>query len=194
VLDMAANTRELGQLVGKEIAPTIAEYGLSMPELYIENISLPPAVEKVMDKRSSMGVIGNLNEYIQFQAAEALGRDGAGAAAIQTGLGAGLGMQIGQQAAASVGPWGTRPHVAAAPAPAQIPPPPPPIEHVWHIADAGKTSGPFSKAALGRKVTDGSLSRDTFVWTPGQDGWQRAEDVTELAQLFTVLPPPPPDA
>ncbi|MGC3936188.1 SPFH domain-containing protein [Roseobacter sp. EG26] len=187
VLDMAANTRELGQLVGKEIAAQLAEYGLSMPELYIENISLPPAVEEVMDKRSSMGVIGNLNEYMQFQAAEALGRDGGGAAAIQAGLGAGLGMQIGH-AAAQQGPWGAR----ATGAPAAVPPPPPPVEHVWHIAENGATKGPYSKAALGRMTTDGAVTRETLVWTPGQDGWMRAEDVSELAQLFTVLPPPPP--
>ncbi|WP_298919948.1 SPFH domain-containing protein [uncultured Roseobacter sp.] len=187
VLDMAANTRELGQLVGKEIAAQLAEYGLSMPELYIENISLPPAVEEVMDKRSSMGVIGNLNEYMQFQAAEALGRDGGGAAAIQAGLGAGLGMQIGH-AAAQQGPWGAR----ATGAPAAVPPPPPPVEHVWHIAENGATKGPYSKAALGRMTTDGAVTRETLVWTPGQDGWMRAEDVAELAQLFTVLPPPPP--
>ena len=190
VMDMAANTRELGKLVSQEIAAQIATYGLTLPELYIENISLPPAVEEVMDKRSSMGVIGNLNEYMQFQAAEALGSDGAGAAAIQAGLGAGLGMQIGQQAAAAQGPWGAR---EVAPA-AIAPPPPPPVEHVWHIAEGGKTSGPFSKAAMGRKATEGALTRETYVWTPGQDGWQRAEDVTELAQLFTVLPPPPPGA
>ncbi|WP_298843471.1 SPFH domain-containing protein [uncultured Roseobacter sp.] len=187
VMDMAANTRELGQLVGREIASQLAEYGLAMPELYIENISLPPAVEEVMDKRSSMGVIGNLNEYMQFQAAEALGRDGAGAAAIQAGLGAGLGMQIGQAAAQQQGPWGAR-----AAAPAAVPPPPPPVEHVWHIAESGQTKGPYSKAALGRMATDGSLTRETLVWTPGQDGWLAAGDVTELAQLFTVLPPPPP--
>ncbi|UWR21562.1 SPFH domain-containing protein [Sulfitobacter sp. S190] len=192
VLDMAANTRELGQLVGGEIAGQLAEYGLAMPELYIENISLPPAVEEVLDKRSSMGVIGNLNEYMQFQAAEALGRDGAGAAAIQTGLGAGLGMQIGAQAAQG-GPWGARPQMQAAAAPAgHLPPPPPPVEHVWHIAVSGQTSGPFSKARLGRMAAEGELSRETYVWTPGQDGWMKAEDVAELAQLFTVLPPPPP--
>ncbi|KIN64297.1 Antifreeze protein, type I [Sulfitobacter noctilucicola] len=191
VLDMAANTRELSTLVGKEIAAQLAEYGLAMPELYIENISLPPAVEEVMDKRSSMGVIGNLNEYMQFQAAEALGRDGGGAAAIQAGLGAGLGMQIGQAAAATAGPWGARP---AASTQAQMIPPLPPVEHVWHIATDGETSGPFSKAAMGRMAAEGKLGRDTFVWTPGQDGWQRAEDVQELAQLFTVLPPPPPGA
>ena len=192
VLDMAANTRELGQLVSKEIEGKLAEYGLSIPELYIENISLPPAVEAVMDKRSSMGVIGDLNEYMQFQAAEALGRDGGGAAAIQAGLGAGLGMQIGQAASMQAGPWGARTVVQSAPA--AIAPPPPPVEHVWHIAEAGKTTGPYSKAALGRMAAEGGLTRETYVWTPGQDGWQKAEDVMELAQLFTVLPPPPPGA
>lgn len=192
VLDMAANTRELGQLVAREIEAKIADYGLSIPELYVENVSLPPAVEEVMDKRSSMGVIGNLNEYMQFQAAEALGRDGSGAGAIQAGMGAAMGMQIANQA---TGPWGAQPQQAAAPvAPqaAMAPPPPPPVEHVWHIAKDGQTTGPYSKARLGRMVTDGELTRETFVWTAGQDGWKKAEDVSELAQLFTVLPPPPP--
>ena len=188
VLDMAANTRELGKLVAKEIEAQLADYGLALPELYIENISLPPAVEEVMDKRSSMGVIGNLNEYMQFQTAEAMGRDGAGAGALQTGIGAGMGMQM----AANAGPWGAQP---AAPAkPAAVAPPPPPVEHVWHIAVDGNTTGPFSKAAMGRKATDGDLTRETFVWTAGQDGWKKAEDVQELAQLFTILPPPPPGA
>ena len=45
---------------------------------------------------------------------------------------------------------------------------------------------------MGRMVTDGTLKRETYVWTPGQDGWMQAEDVMELAQLFTVMPPPPP--
>jgi membrane protease subunit (stomatin/prohibitin family) len=188
VLDMAANTRELGQLVGKAIEGQMADYGLALPELYIENISLPPAVEEVMDKRSTMGVIGNLNEYMQFQTAEAMGREGSGAAALQTGLGAGIGMQM----AAGSGPWGAQP---TPPVQSATPtPPPPPVEHVWHIAVDGNTTGPFSKAAMGRKATDGELTRETFVWTPGQDGWQKAEDVRELAQLFTILPPPPPGA
>jgi len=53
-------------------------------------------------------------------------------------------------------------------------------------------TGPFSKAAMGRKVTDGSLNRDTLVWTQGQDGWIKAEDVPDLNSIFTVAPPPPP--
>ena len=45
---------------------------------------------------------------------------------------------------------------------------------------------------IGRMAAEGRLTRQTHVWTPGQDGWLRAEDVAELAQLFTILPPPPP--
>ena len=186
VLDMAANTADLGKLVATAISETIATYGLTIPELYIENISLPPAVEAAMDKRTSMGLVGDLNAFTQYSAAEAMttaasNPSGGGMAA---GLGAGMGMAMGSQMARP-GPWGAAPVAAA-------PPPPPPAEKVWHLAEGGQTSGPFSKARLGRMVTEGQLSRDTYVWTEGQDGWLKAGDVAELARLFTVMPPPPP--
>jgi hypothetical protein len=74
------------------------------------------------------------------------------------------------------------------------PPPPPPVEHIWHIADKGQTTGPFSKAAMGRMAAEGALTRTSMVWTQGQDGCKSADEVDELAQLFTVMPPPPPGA
>ncbi|ABV94527.1 conserved hypothetical protein [Dinoroseobacter shibae DFL 12 = DSM 16493] len=192
VLDMAANTAELGKGVATAISETIAGYGLSLPELYIENISLPPAVETALDKRTSMGLVGDLGKFTQYSAAEAMTAAGkaGGDSGMGAGLGAGMGMAMGAQMA-QAGPWGARP----APAPAAatpVAPPPPPVEHVWHIAEGGQTKGPFSKADLGRMAAEGGLTRQTHVWTPGQDGWMRAEDVTELAQLFTILPPPPP--
>jgi len=187
VLDMAANTADLGKLIAAEVSKTLESYGLTMPEFYIENISLPPAVEKALDKRTSMGLAGDLGRYTQYSAAEAMtsaaqNPAGGGMAA---GLGAGMGMAMAQ----NMGPWGAAPQTPGA---APVPPPPPPVEHVWHIAEGGQTRGPFSRADLGRMATDSTLKRETFVWTPGQDGWKRAEDVAELAQLFTVLPPPPP--
>ena len=188
VLDMAANTGQLGDLVAEKISETIASYGLTLPELYIENISLPPAVEEALDKRTSMGVVGDLNKYQQFQTAEAM------AAAASTpgsgmgeGLGMGMGMAMANQMANNMNAAQQQLHQAAHAAP-----PPPPVEHVWHVAENGQTTGPFSKADLGRKVSDGSLTRETMVWTAGQDGWKTAGEVTELAQLFTVMPPPPP--
>ncbi len=194
VLDMAANTGEFGKLVASRISETIGQYGLTLPELYIENISLPPAVEEALDKRTSMGVVGDLNKYTQYSAAEAMqaaaSNPGGDGGTMGAGLGAGLGMAMGNMMMGSGGPWGAQPQAQAAPAAAA--PPPPPVEHVWHIAENGETKGPFSKAAMGRMATEGSLTRESYVWTAGQDGWMKAEDVTELAQLFTVLPPPPP--
>jgi membrane protease subunit (stomatin/prohibitin family) len=191
VLDMAANTADLGKLVTGAINPAVEAYGLAIPELYIENISLPPEVEGMLDKRTSMGIVGDLAKFQQFSAAQAMtaaAQNPGGDGGMGAGIGAGLGMAMGAQMAQ--GPWGARPAAPAAAAPP--PPPPPPVEHVWHIAENGATKGPFSKASLGRMVTEGALTRETFVWTQGQDGWKKAEEVTELAQLFTVLPPPPP--
>ncbi len=181
VLDMAANTGEVGKLIAQAIDPTIAQYGLTIPELYIENISLPPAVEKALDERTSRGITGNLDDYMKFKAADAMAAGGGMAEGMGMGMGAAMGMQMGNQMGA-----------AMAPAQGGMAPPPPPVEHVWHIAENGQTKGPFSKADLGRMAGNGELKRDTHVWTPGQDGWKLASDVAELAQLFTVMPPPPP--
>ncbi len=188
VLDMAANTADLGRLIAAEITGTLESYGLSMPELYIENISLPAAVEAALDKRTSMGLAGDLGKFTQYSAAEAMtaaatNPAGGGMAA---GLGAGMGMAMAQRMARP-GPWGPAP----SPTPA---PPPPPVEKVWHIAEGGETRGPYSRAAMGRMAGSGDLTRETYVWTAGQDGWKKAADVRELAQLFTVMPPPPPGA
>lgn len=190
VLDMAANTADLGKLIASAIDGTMKQYGLSIPELYIENISLPPAVEAALDKRTSMGLAGDLGKFTQYSAAEAMtaAANNPAGGGMAAGLGAGMGMAMAGQMAQQ-GPWGAAPAPAAA-----TPPPPPPVEHVWHIANAGEVTGPFSKAAMGRMVTEGTLSRDSMVWTQGQDGWLQAGEVIELAKLFTILPPPPPGA
>ncbi|WP_376871145.1 SPFH domain-containing protein [Albirhodobacter sp. R86504] len=189
VLDMAANTADLGKLIVAAIEPLISGYGLSIPEFYIENISLPEAVEAMLDQRTSMGIVGDLNRYTQFNAAQALGNSGAMGAAVGAGLGMAMGAQMG--AAHHAGPWGAA-QPAAQPAAQNIAPPPPPVEKVWHVAANGAATGPFGRGHLGRMVADGSLTRTTLVWTPGLAGWLKAEEVTELAQLFTIAPPPPP--
>ena len=202
VLDMAANTADLGKLIAAEVSPVLDGYGLEMPEFYIENISLPPAVEAALDKRTSMGLAGDLGKFTQYSAAEAMtaaASNPSGGGGMGAGLGMGMGMAMANQmsnmaAGRPSGPWGTPAPAAPQPSAHVAPPPPPPVEHVWHIAVDGQTSGPFSKARLGRMASAGELTRDTYVWTPGQDGWKKAGEVQELAQLFTILPPPPPGA
>ena len=178
VLDMAANTMDLAKLVGTAIAPTIAAYGLTLPEFYIENVSLPDEVEKVLDKRTSMGIVGDLGKYMQFNAAEGLAQPGSTmGATMGAAMGAGMGFGMG----ANAGPWGA----------AAAPPPPPPTARAWHVADNGATKGPFSEADLATMAASGSLTRTSQVWTAGQEAWKAAGD-TELARLFAMVPPPPP--
>jgi membrane protease subunit (stomatin/prohibitin family) len=193
VLDMAANTGDLGKLLAEAISGAVAQYGLSIPELYIENISLPEMVEQALDTRASRGLTGDLAAHMQYTTAEAMIRGGEGGGAMATGIGAGMGMVMAGQMANQNGPWGRPMANPVQPVQQQLTPPPPPVEHVWHIADNGETTGPYSKAALGRMAQEGTFDRDTYVWTPGQDGWKQADEVDELAQLFTILPPPAPE-
>ena len=141
-----------------------------------------------MDDRTSRGIAGNLNDHMKWKAAEAVGNGGGAGDAMGMGMGAAMGLQMAQgvMGGNAGGPWGQAPQAA------QPAPPPPPVEHVWHIAENGKTTGPFSKARLGQMAAEGTLKRETYVWTAGQDGWKAAGDVQELAQLFTIMPPPPP--
>ncbi len=187
VLDMAANTADLGKLVTGAIQPTIAAYGLTIPEFYIENISLPEEVEKVLDKRTSMGIVGDLNKYTQFSAAEAMTRAAENPGAAGTMIGLGLGGMAMQG-----GPWGAAPQAPQAAAPAAPVPPPPPAEAQWHLAKDGQTSGPYGQAALAKMIASGQITADSHVWTAGQDGWKRAGEVAALSALFAQVPPPPP--
>ena len=61
----------------------------------------------------------------------------------------------------------------------------------WHVAVDGKATGPYTRDELGRMVADGTVTGDSWLWTPGGPDWQRGRDVTELADLFSAPPPPP---
>jgi len=93
-LDLAMNYDELSEQAKNKLQPKFYEFGFELKTLLIENLSLPEEVEKVLDKRTSMGVLGNLNQYTQYQAAEAI-RD---AAQNTSGI-AGAGVSIGAGAA-----------------------------------------------------------------------------------------------
>lgn len=103
-LDLAANYDELGSYAMQAINPKLAGLGLQLVSFVIENISLPEEVEKAMDRRTSMGVVGDLNRYTQYQAAEAM-REAANnpGGAAGAGVGMGAGMAMGQMFAQTMG-------------------------------------------------------------------------------------------
>ncbi len=71
-LDLAMNYDELAEQCKEKVSAQFNEYGLSITNLTIENLSLPPEVEAAMDKRTQMGVIGDLDKYTKFQTAESI--------------------------------------------------------------------------------------------------------------------------
>jgi len=92
-LDLASNYDELAKFTRFKLNDEVKTFGLELTKFVIENISLPQEVEAAMDKRTSMGVLGDVGRYTQFQAADAM-RDAAqnpgGAAGTGMGLGAGF--------------------------------------------------------------------------------------------------------
>jgi hypothetical protein len=137
-----------------------------------------------------MGIVGDLNRFGQYAASEAMLNASQQPGGMGAGIGAGLGAGLGA-AMAGRGPWGAIPGQQA-PQPAVQSPPPLHPETLWHIAVDGQAEGPYGRAKLGRLAQEGRFSRETLVWTAGQDGWKPADEIAELAQLFTVAPPPPP--
>ncbi|MCW5698339.1 MAG: SPFH domain-containing protein [Rhodospirillales bacterium] len=187
VLDLAANYDDLGTFLTNAMTSAFAQYGLELTRLLIENISLPPAVEAALDKRTSMGVIGDLRQYSQFQAAEAMAAAAAnpsGTAAAGVGMGMGIGMAKQMTEAMGAG--------AAASSTAPATPPPLPGGQTYFVAIDGKQAGPFDMNTLRGHAASGTLTRDTLVWSQGMANWIRAGDVEDLTGLFTSVPPPLP--
>lgn len=194
VLDLAANYNELGDFVRTKMHDEFAEaYGLDVTKMVVENISLPEAVEKALDQRTSMGVIGDLGKYTQFQAAnamEAAAKNPSGGGASE-GMGLGMGFGMAQQMAQAMGAANQPPP----PAPVSSGPPPLPgaaTAPQWFAAMGGKQAGPFDQEALRGHAALGEITRDTLVWREGMSGWTKAGEVGDLAGLFSAVPPPLP--
>lgn len=185
-LDLAANYSELGDFLAKKIQPDFDPYGIEVLNLMVENISLPPEVEKVLDQRTSMGVIGNLQAYTQFQTANAIpdaAKNPGGLAAAGVGLGMGIGM-AGQMA----------PALAPNPGASAAPPPLPQQASSFFVGVGGQQAGPYDMQTLQQQVLSGRLTKESLVWKNGMPQWTAAGQVPELANLFNNAPPPLPKA
>jgi membrane protease subunit (stomatin/prohibitin family) len=102
-LDLAANQTALAQKISEKVTPSFNGYGLTLDSFVVENVSLPDELQKVLDQRIEMNMVGNMQQYTQFQAAQSIpiaaGNEGGGAG-IGAGLGAGIAM--GQAIAGAV--------------------------------------------------------------------------------------------
>jgi len=97
-LDLAANYKEIGNKIVEVSQPEFTKMGLKLCKVVVENLSLPEEVEKVLDERSKLGILGDkMATFTQYQSAQAI-RDaannpsGGNMAGIGVGLGAGATM------------------------------------------------------------------------------------------------------
>lgn len=173
VVELTRHYGELSERLRTMVAARIDdEYGLAVPQLYIVNVSVPEEVERAIDARASLGMVGDVDLYRQYQLGKstpvAAANPAGGLAA--AGVGLGMGMAYAGQAA------------------------PPPVSggaRLWHVASGGRTQGPWTAAQLTQSIGRGEVTGDSLLWSAGMTDWTPARQVPELAGLF---PPPPPPA
>ncbi len=119
-LDVASRYSEMGEALLPVINPAVIDkYGIEITSFILENVSVPPEVEQAMDKRSSMGVIGNLNDYVKYQMGQSMTMGGEASAATASAQ-MGMGFAMAQEMARSMQQQNTGAAPAAsATAPAQ---------------------------------------------------------------------------
>lgn len=95
-LDMAANQVVLGQKIAEGLNPMFTDLGLTLDSFVVENLSLPEELQKMLDTRVGMNMLGDMNRYTQYQVANSLpiaaANESGGIAGLGVGLGAGLTM------------------------------------------------------------------------------------------------------
>jgi membrane protease subunit (stomatin/prohibitin family) len=113
-LDMAANQDELARAVLGKAQPAFGALGLSLESFQIQNVSLPDELQKRLDERIGMGIVGDLPRYTQFQVAQSIPTAAANTGgAAGAGVGVGAGIAMGQAMGQAM-----QPPAPAAPAPA----------------------------------------------------------------------------
>jgi membrane protease subunit (stomatin/prohibitin family) len=126
IFDLPKLYDELAMALKARVADDFGKYGIELVDLYLGAITPPEEVQKLIDERSGMGAIGDMNAYMKFKTARAIGdaaaQPGGGAgstvgAGLGIGMGAGLGAMLpGMMRDAMAGTSGTGAAPAAAPA------------------------------------------------------------------------------
>ena len=181
VLDVASNMNEFSELLHKNMDSEFTKF-------LVENVSLPPEVEAMLDKRSSMGILGDMNKFMQFSAANSLEtaakNEGMGGAFVGAGMGMGMGNMMGGMMQNSMNQNNNT-------GGNNTPPPPPPMVQ-YFIAVNGAQQGPFDANTISQMISGGQITKATMMWKNGMAGWSTADTIAELAQYFNAVPPPPP--
>ncbi|MBX3654214.1 MAG: SPFH domain-containing protein [Ramlibacter sp.] len=101
-LDLAANQIEFAKALSTELTPAFAAIGLKLEGMTVQNVSLPEELQKILDQKIGMGMVGNdMGKFMQYQTAQAIpkfaeGAGGGGGGVAGDAMGLGAGVALGQ--------------------------------------------------------------------------------------------------
>jgi membrane protease subunit (stomatin/prohibitin family) len=102
-LDMAANQDEFGNQMKQKLDPEFKRLGIGLDTLQVQNLSLPDELQKILDQRIGMGLIGDMTRYTQYQTAQSIPIAAANEGGLAgAGAGIGAGLTIGQSMASAM--------------------------------------------------------------------------------------------
>jgi membrane protease subunit (stomatin/prohibitin family) len=137
-LDLAMNQMEFAKVLKNQMAPEMEKLGLKLENMTVQNVSLPEELQKILDQKIGMGMIGNdMGKFMQYQTGQAIpvfAANSGGGSVAGDAMGLGAGMALGQILAQNM-QNGFQNHQQAAPAPVPAPAPPPAPAPVQQSAD-----------------------------------------------------------
>ena len=112
-LDLAANQVEFAKALQEATAPAFAKLGLKLEMVTMQNVSLPEDLQKILDQKIGMGMVGNdMGKFMQYQTAQSIPKfaesAGQGGGVVGDAIGLGAGVALGQTMANQLEPGARR--------------------------------------------------------------------------------------
>jgi len=194
VIDLNSKISVLGDKLVSVLAPEFLKMGFELVEVQVQSISLPEEVEKAIDQQGAMRAIGNMGQFAQYQAAQAMRDAAQNGGTVGTMMGVGVGGMLNQGMGGLFNQPQTNQPIGFQQQPQQGggAPPPLPLTPKFFVAIGGQQAGPFDANALREQLNSGAVTRDSLVWRQGMAAWTKASEVADLASLFAEAPPPLP--
>jgi len=185
---LAGNLKELSETLHPMISQSLEKkYGLTLPNFFIESISLTEEDKRRIKMISEKMALGDSSTFVQQDLLDTMkisAKQGGGNTGVDMmGMMMGMNMMnqnnmMGNQNAQQNKPNGGTP--------------PPLPSASFFVAVNGQQAGPYDMATLSQFASQGQFTAQTMVWKQGMTAWTAAGQVPELASVFNSMPPPPP--
>ncbi len=191
ILDLPVYYREISEALKQTVQAEATQYGLEIGDLFIENISLPESVQKILDDKTGMNIIGDgeeLNQYTRYQTAKGMENSGTGSEAASAGIGMAIGMEVAKQMANNQ--TTTASNNQQTPVEPEIDghPAVQPSPKIYYLMQMGERKGPMSINEIYTQLISGKITPETLIWKKGMSKWLSIADSGEVD--LSELPPP----